>query len=233
MTHASRAAADPATPVAPVEPAVPGRAFVTLGWAVGALVVAVVLALTFPSWRFQVPFGWSIAANYLLTWGPLTIALVATFAFWRRFVGLRLADVYLGLMIGVVARAVGIIAQLLTTGQLPGAGLMLGDVTALYVFTAVLAPVVLAPLVEEPFFRGLLQGSLDRTVPWWLSLGLTSVVFTVVHTIAEGWSVSLVVTLLAYALLAGYTTQQTRRLGPAIIGHAVFNGVAALIAWPW
>lgn len=206
---------------------------VALLWAIGAIVVAVVLALTFPAWRFKVPYPAMLTATYLLTWGPLIVALAVCVRFWRRFAAFRLVDVYLGLMIGVVARAIGIIVQFLVTGQLPSSALVIGGVSGVFVFTTVIAPVVLAPLIEEPFFRGMLQGSLDRFLPPWVSLVLTAVVFVVVHTIASGWSVSLLATLLAYALLAGYVTQQTKRLGPAFIGHAVFNGLAALISWPW
>jgi membrane protease YdiL (CAAX protease family) len=230
MTQAPRGVADSA---ASTDSPVSARPLGALAWAVAALVVAVVLALTFPAWRYNVSYAWSLSASYLLTWGPLVVALVVTVRFWRRFLAFRPADIYLGLMVGVVARAVGIFVQYLMTGRMPGGSLMLGGVSATYVFTAVLAPVILAPLIEEPFFRGLLQGSLDRVVRPWPSLILTSVVFALVHTIAEGWSVTLIVTMLVYALLAGYVTQQTKRLSPAIIGHAAFNGLAALISWPW
>lgn len=204
-----------------------------LVWAAAALVVAVVLALTFPAWRYSVPYPVALTATYALTWGPLVIALLATVAFWRRFVAVRPVDVYLGLLIGVVARAVGVIVQYLVSGQLPSSTLIIGGVSATYVFASVIAPVILAPLIEEPFFRGLLQGSLDRFLRPWGSLILTSIVFMLVHTIAGGWSWTLCVTLLVYALLAGYVTQQTKRLGSAVIGHATFNGLAALISWPW
>ncbi|GAA4174839.1 CPBP family intramembrane glutamic endopeptidase [Gryllotalpicola koreensis] len=230
MTQAPRGAADTA---APTDSPVTARPLPALAWAVAALIVAVVLALTFPAWRYSVSYAWSLSANYLLTWGPLVVALAFTAAFWRRFLAFRPTDIYLGIMVGVVARAVGIIVQYLISGRMPGGNLILGGVSGIYIFTAVIAPVVLAPLIEEPFFRGLLQGSLDRVIGPWPALIATSVVFTLVHTIAEGWSVTLIVTLLVYALLAGYVTQQTKRLAPAIIGHAAFNGLAALISWPW
>jgi uncharacterized protein len=230
MTQAPRGVAGPAAPKDSSVSTTPWRA---LGWAVAALIVAVVLALTLPLWRSDISYAWLIVASYALTWGPLLIALVLTFRFWRRFLAFRPADIYLGVMVGVVARAIGIIVQFLISGQLPGSNLVLGGISGTYVFTAAIAPVVLAPLIEEPFFRGLLQGSLDRVIRPWPSLIVSSVIFTLVHTIADGWSVTLIVTLLAYALLAGYVTQQTKRLAPAIIGHAAFNGLAALISWPW
>jgi membrane protease YdiL (CAAX protease family) len=223
----------PARAVATADSKASDRPYLALFWAVAALVVAVVLALTFPAWRYRVPYGVMLLATYALTWGPLVVGLVFTVGFWRKFVGFRLVDVYLGVMIGVVARAVGIIVQFFVTGQLPSSSLIIGGVTGVYVLTTVLLPVIVAPLIEEPFFRGLLQGSLSRFVGAWGSLIVSSLVFAVVHTIASGWSVTLIVTLLVYALLAGYVTQQTKRLAPAVIGHAVFNGLAALISWPW
>ncbi|AYG04173.1 CPBP family intramembrane glutamic endopeptidase [Gryllotalpicola protaetiae] len=223
MTDTPRAAASNATP----------RATVALAWAIGALIVAVVLALTFPAWRYKVSYPVMLTSTYLLTWGPLVIALIATVVFWRKFLGFRAIDIYLGLMIGVVGRAVGIIIQFFATGRMPASDIILGSVGGVYVFTSVIAPVVIAPLIEEPFFRGLLQGSLGRFLRPWGALIITAVIFTVVHTIADGWSWTLIVTLLVFALLAGYVTQQTKRLAPAIVGHAVFNGLAALITWPW
>ncbi|MFC4243334.1 CPBP family intramembrane glutamic endopeptidase [Gryllotalpicola reticulitermitis] len=230
MTQAPRSAAHSA---APTDSNASARPTVPLIWAIAALVVAVVLALTFPAWERSVPFGVELAASYGLTWLPLIIALIATALFWRQYLGFRPVDIYLGLMVGVVARAVGIIVQFFVTGSLPSSGIFIGGITGVYVFTAVIAPVILAPLIEEPFFRGLLQGSLGRFLTPWTSLIITSVIFTLVHTIADGWSWTLVVEMLVYALLAGYVVQQTKRIASAIIGHAAFNGLATLINWPW
>lgn len=204
-----------------------------LAWALGALIVAVTLALSFPAWSGHLPYGLAVATSYLVTWVPLAVALVGAFAFWRPLLAFRPADLYLGLLLGVVARAVGVVITLVGTGRVPLGGLVVGGVTPLYVFTAVIAPVGIAPLVEEPFFRGLLQGSLARVIRPWVALIASSIVFALVHTIADGWSLSLIVTLGVFALLAGYATQRTGRLGTAIVAHAVFNALAALITWPW
>lgn len=230
MTQASPPAARNAVQVDERPPARPDAALV---WAVAALVVAVVLAVTFPAWDHDVPYPVELTATYALTWLPLIIALIATARFWRRYLGFRPVDIYLGVTVGLVARAVGIIVQYFATGSLPSGGIVIGGITGVYVFSSVIAPVVLAPLIEEPFFRGLLQGSLGRFFGPWPSIVITSLVFAFVHTFADGWSITLIVEMLAYALLAGYVVQQTKRLAPAVIGHAVFNGLAALISWPW
>lgn len=230
MTQAPRSVADTA---APTDSNASRRPYAPLVWAVAALVVAVVLSLTFPAWQHSVPYGVEVAASYALTWVPLIAALIATALFWRRYLGFRPVDIYLGLMVGVVGRAVGILVQFFATGTMPSSGIVIGGITGVYVFTSVIAPVILAPLIEEPFFRGLLQGSLGRIVRPWPALIITSVIFTIVHTMSDGWSLTLVVEMLVYSLLAGYVVQQTKRLAPAVIGHAVFNGLAALISWPW
>ena len=230
MTQASRSAARSAETT---DPNARTRPYAPLVWAVAALVVAVVLALTFPAWQRNVPYIVELIATYALTWLPLVIALIATALFWRRYLGFRPVDIYLGLMIGVVARAIGILVQYFTTGGLPSSGIMIGGITGAYVFASVIAPVILAPLIEEPFFRGLLQGSLGRFIGAWPSLIVTSIIFMAVHTISAGWSWILAIELFAYALIAGYVVQQTKRIAPAIIGHATFNGLAALINWPW
>jgi len=229
MTQADAREGESASPSTSGTAARPGA---QLAWAVGALAVAVVLAATFPAWADRVPAAVEFVASYALTWLPLAIALGATATFWRGYLRFRPSDVLLGLALGVVARGVGIIVQFFVTGRLPSAGVLIGGVSAAYVTSAVIA-VLLAPLIEEPFFRGLLQGSLGRFIGPWPSVVITAVVFAVVHVFADGWSVTLIVEMLVYALLAGIATQQTKRLGPALIAHAAFNGLAVLISWPW
>ena len=208
----------------------PARA---LSWSIGALVVAVVLAWTFPLWNYRIPYAAAETLSYALTWGPLVIALAATAGFWRRTAAFRLPDLGLGLVIGVVARAVGIVIEFASSGRMPGRAVVFGQVDATYVVTAVVLPIVVAPLIEEPFFRGLLQGSLDRVAGRTTSLALASLAFALVHVIGAGWSWTLVLTLLVYAVLAGLATRRTGRIGAAVVAHATFNAVGVLISWPW
>jgi membrane protease YdiL (CAAX protease family) len=204
-----------------------------LSWSIGALAAAVVLAWTFPQWNYRIPYAAAETLSYALTWGPLVIALAATAAFWRRGVAFRASDLGLGLVIGVIARAAGIVIEFVLSGRMPGAAAVFGEVDAAYVVTAVVLPIVVAPLIEEPFFRGLLQGSLDRVAGRTASLVLASLAFALVHVIGSGWSWTLVLTLLVYAVLAGFATQRTGRLGAAVIAHATLNAVGVLISWPW
>lgn len=80
---------------------------------------------------------------------------------------------------------------------------------------------IVAPIVEEIFYRGLLQRSLQRRLGMWPGLLITSVVFGVVHL----QPLQLPALILA-GFVFGLLTQRSGRLGPAIVAHMVFNLVA-------
>lgn len=86
----------------------------------------------------------------------------------------------------------------------------------------VLSAVVLAPLCEELFYRGLLQSALRRYLhsPW-LAVLMASAFFALMHQPA--WQD--VVPLFALAIAMGYNYERTGRLLSAILIHALFNAV--------
>lgn len=90
------------------------------------------------------------------------------------------------------------------------------------VFTAV----VMAPLAEEIFFRGLCQSMLRRCLSSpWLGIVLSSVFFTGVHYNPEhGQGPQALPALFALSIALGYNYERTGRLLAPIIAHAVFNG---------
>jgi len=82
--------------------------------------------------------------------------------------------------------------------------------------------IVLVPLAEELFFRGLVQSMFRRWLgrPW-LAMLLTAAIFALIHVPmweAQG-------ALLVLGLGLGYNYERTGRLLPAIVMHAAFNGV--------
>ncbi|HPA16396.1 MAG TPA: CPBP family intramembrane metalloprotease [Verrucomicrobiae bacterium] len=93
---------------------------------------------------------------------------------------------------------------------------------------AVLA-VVIAPISEEMFFRGLLHGWFKSFMPTRLSIAITSLLFGAVHWHAPAF---LPLTLLGFSLAMIYET--TRSLWPAIALHAIFNlaTLAAMTLFP-
>lgn len=77
-----------------------------------------------------------------------------------------------------------------------------------------------APIAEEFFFRGLLQTFLAGIFRnRWQAIGLTAIVFGVVH-LAQPQTI---VALTALGVLLGYAYERTGSLVPSIMIHAVFN----------
>ena len=106
-----------------------------------------------------------------------------------------------------------------------------GDPTVALLLTFAVVALVVAPIVEELFFRGLLLRALEGVVPDWLALGIQGVLFGLAH-ISFGFGLGnlLVVVPIAFGGVAfGWLAQRYRRLGPGILGHAWFNLVAVLV----
>ena len=80
-----------------------------------------------------------------------------------------------------------------------------------------------APLVEELFFRGLLQRSLARRYgPGWAVAG-SSLVFGAVHL-----QPLQLLGLVAFGAVLGVLAQRSGRLGPGLVAHACFNAATVL-----
>jgi membrane protease YdiL (CAAX protease family) len=87
---------------------------------------------------------------------------------------------------------------------------------------AVVSAVVLAPISEELFFRGLLQSYVRReTQSPWAAVLITAAMFGLVH--APYWHTVPAIALLGVVL--GYNYERCGRLLPSILIHAMFNGV--------
>jgi membrane protease YdiL (CAAX protease family) len=91
---------------------------------------------------------------------------------------------------------------------------------------AILAVLVVAgaPLVEELFFRGLLQRSLAGWLGPGPAIGLAALGFGLAH----GEAVQLVA-LVAFGVVLGVLAERSGRLGPGIVAHAAFNGATMAV----
>lgn len=99
-----------------------------------------------------------------------------------------------------------------------------------FVVVALLA-IVGAPIVEELFFRGVLQGAfLDRLGTVW-AVGVSSVLFGLAHfnPILGLANVSLITAITAAGIVFGITVR-LRRLGSSVFAHSFFNMVAVGVA---
>ena len=84
--------------------------------------------------------------------------------------------------------------------------------------------VILTPIIEEIIFRGVIFRGLSRTLPLWFAVGFSSVLFAVAH---GQWNVALDTFVLGIFL--AYVTHKTGSLIPAILLHALKNGVAYVL----
>jgi len=89
----------------------------------------------------------------------------------------------------------------------------------------ILSVAVGAPLVEELFFRGLLLRSLQRRVPDWAAVAVSAVAFGLAHgsALPVDAVVLVMISLTAFGAILAVLAIRTRRLGPSIVTHAVFN----------
>jgi membrane protease YdiL (CAAX protease family) len=88
--------------------------------------------------------------------------------------------------------------------------------------------VIGAPIIEELYFRGLVQGAFTRRVGAVPAIFITALLFSFAHVVDEGPLVPLV--LFPAALVLGYLRHRTGRLAPGMVAHATFN--ASLFVLP-
>lgn len=88
-----------------------------------------------------------------------------------------------------------------------------------------LSAVVLAPLAEEIYFRGIMQSFIRRqTGKPWAAVLLASGFFAAIHLNQP----QAVASLFALSVVLGYNYERTGRLLPSILIHVVFNAVFML-----
>jgi membrane protease YdiL (CAAX protease family) len=217
------------------------------------LAAALVLMTAFIAWLRAAMFydaHLALLLSYAVVWVPFLAAVVVA-CFFRgtgslvHDVGLRitLLDVFLGVGAGLLARAIAGLIEIAFTGRMVGLGVSFGDTIydGWWVFATVLAPVFISPFVEELFFRGLLQKSVQRlsarrlTPPsaTALSIVASAALFALLHlTQAASPTGAMVLGLTAFVsgLAAGAIAGLTDRIGGAIVAHVVFNGTLVLTA---
>jgi len=148
----------------------------------------------------------------------------------------RLGDLWRGVSGGLLGRLVPLL--LLIVIVLAGSGFgrpngaspkVLGVVPsgmAGWVVVVTLA-VAGAPIVEELFFRGLIQGAFTRRVGPIPAIFITAVMFSVAHVFNEGLFAPLI--LFPAAVILGYLRYKTGRLAAGMVAHSVFNASMFLL----
>lgn len=187
-----------------------------------------------------------LALSVILAYGP---ALLATFWVARRWtsdagsplkaLAFRIRGVDIGwglltwlcLMVGNVAIAIVIRATHLPLTS--NVRFRSGGLPRHLLVASTLVAVVVAPLVEELIFRGVVLRALRSVVPTPVAIGVQGVLFGVAHVqVAFGAGNLGLVLLLSWAGVGlGLVAHHFRRLGPSIVAHATVNTVVFLLIW--
>jgi membrane protease YdiL (CAAX protease family) len=129
---------------------------------------------------------------------------------------------------------VGLIANAATNGAATKQAQNLGvhtTSTTVYVVLGVLV-VLIAPLIEETVFRGLLLRTFMHRLGFWWAAVLSSGIFAVFHTY-EVNTLAGAITLAGVVFVLGFTNcllvRWSGRLAAGMIVHALFNGLALLL----
>jgi membrane protease YdiL (CAAX protease family) len=125
-----------------------------------------------------------------------------------------------------------------TTGLTPAPSLGTPDIGLLTV--SGIGIVLVSPILEEVFFRGLFQRRMAAELTprtRFMAVLLTAFLFAVLHVLLgagttqlEGFRVFL--TIFALGSLTGTLVAMTDRIGGAILAHVLFNAVAVVATWP-
>lgn len=95
---------------------------------------------------------------------------------------------------------------------------------ALDIFLVFLAASVVAPVVEETFFRGVLYSAFRGRWKVWPSVAVTSAIFAVIHPLPGGF-----VPIFALACVLALLRERSGSLLPGMVTHGVFNTVQLLM----
>ncbi len=90
----------------------------------------------------------------------------------------------------------------------------------------VLAVVLVAPVVEEFIFRGLIMTRLSRAMPGWLAIVLSAAIFGICHGNPVWFGYAFVL-----GVVFGLMDWKAGSILPSILGHVTFNGIGQMITF--
>lgn len=155
---------------------------------------------------------------------------ISRFLLGRRRV---ISDIAVGMLVAVAALAlcqwIGHLTESLFRSVAPDyvfeqhetiKALRRGDRSLAAVWMLRLGAVLVAPIAEEVFFRGLLQTSLSSAIrSRWGAVAITSFAFAAVHALPHHWPA-----LIVLSMLMGAAYERTGSLITPITIHMIFNG---------
>ena len=100
----------------------------------------------------------------------------------------------------------------------------------LYFILAMITIVILAPILEEFFFRGILQNFFKKFLKRWLAIIFTSLVFAIIHFSYSQRlaNITIVGSIFIFSLFLGFLYEKQKSLISPIFLHATFNAINVL-----
>ena len=186
--------------------------------------------------------SWGGLAGTAVLWLGMLVPIV--WAFTRsRPAGLlrfRFLDLLWGIGLGLILRTVQGWLEVAAgeSGALPSYPSIGGSLPSGFLFSDVLAPVVIAPVIEEFFFRAVVLVSvytLLRRAVGMLMAGAVAVVvstglFVLLHSLTGTLAVDEVISLSLLGLVCGLLVVLTGRIWPAVLVHVVYNFTFVVLA---
>lgn len=93
-------------------------------------------------------------------------------------------------------------------------------------FVGVVAVAVVAPIVEEFIFRGLVMNRLSRVMPGWLAVVLSAAVFGACHGHPVWFAYAFVL-----GAVFGFIDLRAGSIWPSILGHVAFNAIGQIFTF--
>ncbi|MEV8358182.1 CPBP family glutamic-type intramembrane protease [Microbacterium sp. NPDC076895] len=178
------------------------------------------------------------ALSLAALWGGMLAAIILAFVRSRPRMLLRLHpfDLLYGIVLGVLLRFTQGWLEIAGTGTAawPTAGTLDGSLPASFWFDGVLAPVVIAPLLEEFFFRAVLLVAIftairrmtdSRSWAGFTAIVVTALLFVGLHLVFDTYTWWSVVAVGLVGLVCASLVVATSRIWGAVITHIVFNGI--------
>ena len=189
-----------------------------------------------------VPAAWAGLAATIVLWAGMLAGIVWAFSRSRPIGLLRLApaDVIFGLALGILLRFVQGWLEIGAggSGALPSFPTIGGQLGTEFLFTEVVSPVVIAPVLEELFFRAVILVCLYTLLrrPFGkLTAGIAAAVgsaalFVFVHALTASLTIDELISLSLLGLVCAVLVLLTGRIWGAILTHVVYNGTFVLLA---
>jgi membrane protease YdiL (CAAX protease family) len=188
------------------------------------------------------PGSWAGLAATAVLWLGMLVPIVWAFARSRPsgLLRIRWLDLLWGLGLGVILRMVQGWLSVAAggSGALPSYPSIGGSLPAGFLFTDVLSPVVIAPVIEELFFRAvvlvsvytLLRRAVGKLMAGACAVVVSAALFVMLHSLTGALSVDAVISLSLLGLVCGSLVMLTGRIWPAILTHVVYNGTFVVLA---